>query len=196
MSSRKVEQIILYIKYKYNLKNETEVAEFLGISRQTLYNYKHTGRIPEKLLISKNVNLDVKYPSGGYVAEAEDRHLPVIGLARAGPGLFTDPDFRDPEETASCPAGLHDPKAFWVPVIGNSMFPFLRPYSRVCVSPNLEAKNNDRVVVGLNDGQVMIAEIHHSKNHVILKKYNADDLKISKSELMFCYPIVHIREPK
>ena len=117
-------------------------------------------------------------------------------MARAGPDLCTDPEFKDPEETASCPAGLHDPEAFWIPIIGTSMFPFLKPYARVCVSPNLECKNGDRSVVGLTDGQVMIAELHINDDHFKLKKYNAEDITVKTEEVQFCYPIVYIREPK
>ena len=201
MSSKKskVEKFIDSVKRKYDLRTDSDVARLFKISRQALHFWRQQDSVPDKYhrLVENNlIPHSISLPPGGYVAAAEKRRLPVIGLARAGPNLFTDPDFRDPEETASCPAGLHDPEAFWVPVIGNSMFPFLRPYSRVCVSPNLETKNQDRVVVGLKDGQVMIAEIRCEKNHIILKKYNADNLKISRTKLMFCYTIVHIREPK
>ncbi len=192
---------------------QQELADLIGVSRVTIGNWENDKVIIRKKYIDilcKVLEINKDYfqetfendptkfqlPKDGYIAKAENRRLPVIGLAKAGPNLFTDPDFKDPEETASCPAGLHDPEAYWIPVIGNSMYPYLRPYSRVCVSPNMECKNGDRVVIGLADGQVMIAETHFKEENVLLKKYNDEDLTVPKKHVLFCYPIIHIREPK
>jgi phage repressor protein C with HTH and peptisase S24 domain len=208
MSSKisKVNKFINSVKIKYNLRTDSDVARLFKISRQALHFWRQQGKVPDKYYRMVDDNLlpqtfendpaKFRLPKDGYFAQAEDRRLPVIGLAKAGPDLFTDPDFKDPEETASCPAGLHDPKAYWIPVIGNSMYPYLRPYSRVCVSPNMECKSGDRVVVGLTDGQVMIAEIHFKDKKVVLKKYNDEDLTVSNDLILFCYPIIHTREPK
>lgn len=192
---------------------QQELADLVGVSRVTIGNWernkakiriKYIPILCKVLGVSKNYFDETfendpdkfRIPKGGYVAKAEDRKLPVIGMAKAGPDLFTDLEFKDPEETASCPAGLHDPEAFWIPIIGTSMLPFLKPYARVCVSPNLDIKTGDRAVIGLNDGQVMIAELNINDDHFKLKKYNDEDITVNKEEVQFCYPIVYIREPK
>lgn len=195
--------------------DQQELADLLGVSRVTVSNWETGTHKPSKQYIleikkifnvknimtqkSENFENDPEkfiLPDDATVAPAEKRQLPVIGLAEAGPGLFTDPDFRDPEETASCPTGLHDPQAFWVPITGESMRPYLIPGMRVCISPNLECKSGGRSLVGLRDGQRLIAEIHFDKSEVKLIKYNTDSFVVQKDELDFCYPIVYVREPR
>ena len=193
--------------------DQQQLADLVGVSRLTISNWENDKvkiRVKYISIICKVLNLNPKYFSETFendlkkfklhedatIAKAEARRLPVIGLAMAGPGLFTDSDFNDPEEAASCPAGLHDPQAFWVPVIGDSMRPYLRPGMRVCVSPNIECKSGSRSLIGLTDGQKFIAELKFNNDRVEIIKYNADSFTVNTDQIEFCYPIVYIREPK
>jgi len=193
--------------------DQAQLAKLVGVSRLTISNWennrvkvrlKYISILCKVLNVSKDYFSDTfendpkkfKLPDDATIAAAENRRLPVIGLAEAGPGLFTDPDFRDPEETASCPAGLHDPQAFWVPIVGNSMRPYLFPGMRICVSPNLECRSGSRSLIGLTDGQKFIAEMKFNNGTVDMIKYNADSFVVQADEIEFCYPIVYIREPR
>jgi len=207
----------LYKKLKFariekNL-DQTKLARMLGVTRKTIHNWENAISFPRKkyiLLLCDILGMDnsdftfgkyendparFELPQDATVAPAERRHLPVIGLAEAGPGIFTDPDFRDPDETASCPAGLHDPRAFWVPVVGDSMRPFLLPGSRVCVSPNMECNTGNRAVIGLKSGERIIAEVKMDEE-IKLIKYSAPDMTISRENIDFLYPIVYVKEPR
>ena len=208
MSSKNstVEKFINSVKRKYNLRTDSDVAKLFKVSRQALHFWRAKESVPSKYIhlvendliptTFENDPKKFKLPDDATIAQAETRRLPVIGLAAAGPNLFTDNDFRDPEETASCPAGLHDPKAFWVPIVGNSMRPYLLPGMRVCVSPNIECKSGSRSLIGLTDGQKFIAEMKFNNGTVEMIKYNADSFTVNTDQIEFCYPIVYIREPK
>jgi len=198
-----VDEFLLHMKKKYNLRTDSDIAQLLKVSRQAIHYWRKNNKVPDKYIIMmekdvlpfENDPARFELPQDATVAPAERRHLPVIGLAEAGPGIFTDPDFRDPDETASCPAGLHDPRAFWVPVVGDSMRPFLLPGSRVCVSPNMECNTGNRAVIGLKSGERIIAEVKMDEE-IKLIKYSAHDMTISRENIDFLYPIVYVKEPR
>jgi phage repressor protein C with HTH and peptisase S24 domain len=193
MSREIVEKIILEIRHKYGLKNDGEVAAKLGVSRQMLHNYKVAGQIPQKYLNPIGIDMSDDKLS----MPAEIGKLPVVGIAQAGPGIFsTDGDYPpgDADEYISRPHGIKDTQAFGIIVKDRSMMPAFRNQQRVVVSPNVQVENSDRVVVGLKDGKRLIAEWHKKDGHVELVKYNADNIVVEFDDIEFAYKIVWSRE--
>jgi len=193
MSREIVEKIILEIRHKYGLKNDGEVASKLGVSRQMLHNYKVAGQIPQKYLNPIGIDMSDDKLS----MPAEIGKLPVVGIAQAGPGIFsTDGDYPpgDADEYISRPHGIKDTQAFGIIVKDRSMMPAFRNQQRVVVSPNVQVENSDRVVVGLRDGKRLIAEWHKKDGHVELIKYNAENIVVEFKDIEFAYKIVWSRE--
>ncbi|MBN4081247.1 helix-turn-helix domain-containing protein [Caldithrix abyssi] len=128
---------------------------------------------------------------------AEKGLIPVVGITEAGPGVFSD-DAGYPigisDEMLSHPHGLKDQNAFGVLVTGESMIPKYEPGDRVIVSPSLVCKTGQHAVIGTTDGRKLIAKIRFNGGHVHLIKYNADDMKLHKKDMEFCYPIVWVKE--
>ena len=193
MSREIVEKIILEIRHKYGLKNDGEVASKLGVSRQMLHNYKVAGQIPQKYLNPIGIDMSDDKLS----MPAEIGKLPVVGIAQAGPGIFsTDGDYPpgDADEYISRPHGIKDTQAFGIIVKDRSMMPAFRNQQRVVVSPNVQVENSDRVVVGLKDGKRLIAEWHKKDGHIELVKYNAENIIVEFDDIEFAYKIVWSRE--
>jgi len=193
MSREIVEKIILEIRHKYGLKNDGEVASKLGVSRQMLHNYKVAGQIPQKYLNPIGIDMSDDKLS----MPAEIGKLPVVGIAQAGPGIFsTDGDYPpgDADEYISRPHGIKDTQAFGIIVKDRSMMPAFRNQQRVVVSPNVQVENSDRVVVGLRDGKRLIAEWHKKDGHVELIKYNAENIVVEFKDIEIAYKIVWTRE--
>jgi hypothetical protein len=84
------------------------------------------------------------------------RHIPLLGLARAGKGGYFD--------DSGCPAGsgwdeidvpgVTDQNAYALEITGDSMMPVYREGDTIIVSPSASIRKGDRVVVR-RDGQVM-----------------------------------------
>ena len=196
MSRYEVENFILFLKKKYHFKTEGAVAEHLGISRQQLSHWKNLGYVPGKHAqnegYSADISNDEKIPM-----PAEKGKLPVVGIAQAGPGIFSsDGDYPSgaADEYISRPHGIKDQNAFGIIVKDRSMIPALRPQQRVVVSPNVLVENSDRVVVGLKNGKRLVAEWHKHDGHVELIKYNGKNITVKIADIDFVYKIVWIRE--
>jgi phage repressor protein C with HTH and peptisase S24 domain len=85
------------------------------------------------------------------------RQIPLLGLAKAGKGGFFD-DSGFPAgngwDEIDVP-GVTDPNAYALEITGDSMQPVYREGDIIIVSPSATVRKGDRVVVRLNDGQVM-----------------------------------------
>jgi phage repressor protein C with HTH and peptisase S24 domain len=85
------------------------------------------------------------------------RQIPLLGLAKAGRGGFFD-DSGFPAgngwDEIDVP-GVTDPNAYGLEITGDSMMPVYREGDIIIVSPSAAVRKGDRVVVRLNDGQVM-----------------------------------------
>jgi len=85
------------------------------------------------------------------------RQIPLIGFAKAGKGGFFD-DSGFPAgngwDEIDVP-GVTDPNAYALEITGDSMMPVYREGDIIIVSPAATVRKGDRVVVRLNDGQVM-----------------------------------------
>lgn len=85
------------------------------------------------------------------------RHIPLLGLARAGKGgYFDDSGFPAGSgwDEIDVP-GVTDSNAYALEITGDSMLPVYREGDIVIVSPSSAIRKGDRVVVKTRDGQVM-----------------------------------------
>lgn len=199
MSSKKskVNKFIDFVKKKYDLRTDADVAKLFKISRQALHFWRQNGKVPDKYYRLVEQDL-IQMPMDGKLSmPAEIGKLPVVGIAQAGPGIFsTDGDYPpgDADEYISRPHGIKDTQAFGIIVKDRSMMPAFRNQQRVVVSPNVQVENSDRVVVGLRDGKRLIAEWHKKDGHVELIKYNAENIVVEFKDIEFAYKIVWSRE--
>jgi len=199
-----VDNFLFLIMKELNVSTISELAEELGIGQPAISGWKKTGKVPNKYLlrfqhlpgVAPTSNQDFESPQP---MPAEKGIIPVVGLVEAGPGVFAD-DSDYPmgvsDEMLSKPHGLKDENAFAVLVTGESMQPKYEPGDRVVVSPNLECRTGDHAVIGTKDGGKLIAKIRFNGDMVHLKKYNADDIKLHKKDIEFCYPVVWVKEKR
>ena len=85
------------------------------------------------------------------------RHIPLLGLARAGKGgYFDDSGFPAGSgwDEIDVP-GVTDQNAYALEITGVSMMPVYREGDTIIVSPSASIRKGDRVVVKTADGQVM-----------------------------------------
>jgi phage repressor protein C with HTH and peptisase S24 domain len=88
------------------------------------------------------------------------KHIPLLGLARAGKGGVI--------------SGVTDNTAYALEITGDSMLPVYREGDTIIVSPGATVRKGDRVVVRTTDGQVMakVMQRQTAKN-VELASFNA-----------------------
>lgn len=100
------------------------------------------------------------------------RQMPLLGLARAGPGGFFDdggfPKGEGWDEIAF--PGLADESAYALKVTGESMQPLYRDGDVIIVSPTARVRRGDRVVVKTTDGEVMAK---------VLKRHSVSDMELA-----------------
>ena len=194
-------------------KTQAEVARLSEVSTQQIQRWKNFKNIirPDNLekvaescgfkVIYKtfeDVNLEPfkdEWQDAGNLP-AESGLLPVVGLAEAGPGINSIDDYTkgDADLFVSRPYNLKDPNAFGVLVRGRSMEPVYRHNQIVICSPNLECKNGDRAVIGLNSGERCIGEIYFKDEILSIKKYNHEDIDIPLDNVQFVYKICWVKE--
>lgn len=89
------------------------------------------------------------------------RGVPLLGLAQAGSdGFFDDAGFPTGEgwDEIAFP-GLQEDGVYALEISGDSMVPVFRDGDRILVSPSIEPRRGDRVVVKTNAGEVMAKEL-------------------------------------
>jgi len=195
MSSKKskAENFIDSVKVKYNLRTDSDVAKLFKISRQALHFWRQQDNVPDKYhrLVENNLIPNViDLPFGAHSFPAEKGLIPVVGIAEAGTGI--DGTDTGGDEFISRPHGLKDANAYAVVVVGDSMKPALKPFTKVIASPNLEVQSGDLAIVRLKDDNVLIAEVRLGKN-ITLIKYNGSDIHTKKEDVKFMHKIVWTR---
>lgn len=89
------------------------------------------------------------------------RGVPLLGFAQAGSdGFFDDAGFPAGEgwDEIAFP-GLQEDGVYALEISGDSMAPVFRDGDRILVSPSIEPRRGDRVVVKTNEGEVMAKEL-------------------------------------
>ena len=193
-------------------KSQAEVARLSGVNTTQIQNWKnHKNNIrPDSLekiadaigykiiyntFEDVDITKDSEWQDIGRLP-AEQGLLPVVGLAEAGPGISSIDDYTsgDADLFVSKPYKMNDPNAFGVLVQGKSMEPVYRHNQVVICSPNLETKNGDRAVIGLNSGERCIGEVYFKKDTLEIKKYNHSDISIPLDNVQFVYKICWVKE--
>ena len=90
------------------------------------------------------------------------RVIPMLGFAKAGKGgFFDDSGFPNGDgwEEIEVP-GVTDLQAYALEITGDSMQPIYREGDTIIVSPGATLRKGDRMVVRLDDGQVMAKVLH------------------------------------
>jgi phage repressor protein C with HTH and peptisase S24 domain len=89
------------------------------------------------------------------------RGVPLLGFAQAGSdGFFDDAGFPAGQgwDEIAFP-GLQEDGVYALEISGDSMVPVFRDGDRILVSPSIEPRRGDRVVVKTNAGEVMAKEL-------------------------------------
>jgi phage repressor protein C with HTH and peptisase S24 domain len=89
------------------------------------------------------------------------RGVPLLGFAQAGSdGFFDDAGFPAGQgwDEIAFP-GLQEDGVYALEISGDSMSPVFRDGDRILVSPSIEPRRGDRVVVKTNAGEVMAKEL-------------------------------------
>ena len=201
-----VDKFLEDVKEYYDLTSNSQVADHFGISRASVSQWKQLNHVPIKYLL-KFYKQDVKtfendpkkfrLPEDALIMPKEKGIIPVVGLAQAGPGIFSEDDYPVgvSDEYISRPHGITDPQAFGIVIVDNSMEPAYYHHQRVLCSPNVEIHVGARCVIGLKSGERIVAEIKKmTDGKVYFKKYNAEDITLSREEIEFMYKIVWTKE--
>ena len=211
MSSRNikyitVDEFLAMVKKKYGFTKDSDISRLFNISRQAIFHWKKTNKVPVKYLTMMEQDIvkikkyqtspEFKYPDDAVIMKKEKGLIPVVGLAQAGPGIISEDDYPPGagDEYLSRPHGLRDPQAFGVVVVDDSMKPAFRHYQRIICSPNIEAQTGDRCVIGLKSGERLIAEVRFNGEEIHLKKYHGTDIHVKKEDVEFVYKIVWSKE--
>ena len=102
--------------------------------------------------------------------------IPLLGLVKAGREGYFDTDgtpiINNDWDGIEFPV-VQDKKIYALEVSGNSMLPAYREGDKLVVSADAEVRKNDRVVVKLKSGEVMVKELaHKSAKQIELKSLN------------------------
>jgi phage repressor protein C with HTH and peptisase S24 domain len=123
------------------------------------------------------------------------RQVPLIGLAQAGgEGYFDDGGYPvgGSWDEVSLPE-VADPNAYALEISGDSMEPVYRDGDLVIVAPSAPIRRGDRVVVRVNDGQVMAKQLtRRSARRIELKSLNPEhpDYSFDLGEVSWMHRIV------
>jgi len=201
-----VHEFLRYAKRKYGLTKDSDISRLFNISRQAIFHWKKTNKVPVKYLTMMEQDIvkikkyqtstESQLPDDAIIMKKEKGLIPVVGLAQAGPGIISEDDYPvgSGDEYLSRPHGLRDSQAFGVVVVDDSMRPAFRHHQRIICSPNIEAQTGDRCVIGLKTGERLIAKVRFDGDKIQLKKYNDTDIHVNKIDVEFVYKIVWSKE--
>lgn len=117
--------------------------------------------------------------------------IPLLGLAKAGREGFFDSDGYPlaSEEWDGIEFPVQVAKGVYaLEVSGNSMEPVYREGDKLIVQPDAEIRTNDRIVVKLTSGEVMVKELHHkSAKKLELKSLNETHALITLQPQEICW---------
>jgi len=197
-------EVINRLKNLFLVDTDYKLAKEMGIGQANISMWKKRDKVSIKVITDIcnqhgfNIN-HVLYGEGhsqvpgSFGMPKQTGLIPVVGLAEAGPGIFSlDGDYPpgSSDTYLSKPYGLKDTSAFGIRIEGDSMRPAFKPGHMVIVSPNLECQNGDIVVAHLKSNGNILGELYLKSTMVTLIKYNDDDIYVPRSELRWCYPVI------
>jgi phage repressor protein C with HTH and peptisase S24 domain len=104
------------------------------------------------------------------------RVIPMLGFAKAGKGgFFDDSGFPNGDgwEEIEVP-GVTDLQGYALEIMGDSMLPIYREGDTIIVSPGATLRKGDRMVLRLDDGQVMAKVLHRQTAKTVeVSSFNA-----------------------
>lgn len=114
---------------------------------------------------------------GALVEKRSGPTIPLLGFAQAGTdGFFDDAGLPSGEgwDAIRFP-GIGDDDVYALEVMGESMLPVYRPGDLVVVSPSATLRRGDRVVVRLQNGEVLAKELGRLTEKIAeLRSFNPD----------------------
>lgn len=135
-------------------------------------------------------------------ASSNARTIPVIGFAQAGLDGFFDEDgypAGDSWDQVSFPAvqNSEDSDCYALEVSGNSMEPLYREGDLLIVSPAMQVRRGDRVVVKTSGGEVLAKELlRQTASRIELKSLNPafEDRTLRQNEIQWMARIVWVSQ--
>lgn len=133
---------------------------------------------------------------------AKHRTIPVIGFAQAGLDGFFDEDgypAGDGWDQVSFPAvqNNNDSDCYALEVSGNSMEPLYREGDLLIVSPAMQVRRGDRIVVKTSGGEVLAKELlRQTASRIELKSLNPafEDRTLRQNEIQWMARIVWVSQ--
>jgi SOS-response transcriptional repressor LexA len=206
MSTNKItiSEVLSRLKDSLSVNTDYKLAKMLEISPSNISMWRKRGSIPYKMLSDlcnkRELNINwilngeghPKVP-GSISMPKEKGLIPVVGLAEAGPGVFSEDSYPagSSDTYLSKPHGIKDINAFGVRIEGDSMLPAFKPGHMVVVSPNMEVQTGDVCVLNIKDMGNILGEIKCLGNgNTLIIKYNAENIEIDKDKIIWRYPVV------
>ncbi|MDD2365445.1 MAG: S24 family peptidase [Desulfuromonadaceae bacterium] len=204
------------IAKSHGFTKETEIARHLGVSKQTILNWRNRNSIGDYSLFTdigysekwvrtgigsmfaeNKAKLGLPRPEGAFDVPQASRRIPVISWAQAGvEGFFVDSHvvgggFTD----ISCPYDVSDPSAYALEISGDSMFPKYEDGDYVVVSPARGVQTGNDAIVKLRDGQIMAKRIKAKNGEFVLSSLNPsyEDLHYKAENILFMHRIVWVK---
>ena len=130
-----------------------------------------------KVFHAMNITVFEFMELAGIPCPPSKRTIPLLGLVKAGREGYFDidgnPILSDDWDGIEFPIS-NSKNIYALEVFGNSMLPVYREGDKLVVSPEAEVRKNDRVVVKLQTGEVMVKELaHKSAKQIELKSLNS-----------------------
>jgi len=95
----------------------------------------------------------------------------------------------------ACPPEMGNQQAYAIAIQDETMSPALTPHMRVIVSTEERCVAGDLIIMGTADENWYIGKLRFNNDTVILTRYNADEIKIPRDQVMFKYKVIWIRLP-
>ena len=142
--------------------------------------------------ILSNENEDITENRNGQ----DNQEMPIVGYANAGKResriQFDDSGYPVGwgHRIFPKPSDFKDPNGYVVLIKGDSMLPMKEGFKLV-VSPNIEVKDGDDVVVRTADDDVYYKQVAIKGDTVVLKSYNSafDPIILNRAEIKFMHKV-------
>jgi hypothetical protein len=170
---------------------EADLARWLGVRHQVIYNWKARGKIPgdRRADVARFLKVHTDWLQNGSgpkeregdpgtgpgkIAEglARSGQVPEVSWARAGLGEEADRPYPDPGENGVGTALPLGRRTFALRVEGDSMGPRFPPGIRIIVEPELAPREGDYVVARDGDGAVTFRQLVRDGGDWFLRPLN------------------------
>lgn len=148
-----------------------EIQEALGLSSTSVVAH-HLTQLEKKGLLKRNPNYSKDYQILSNSPEKRISYLNLYGMAQCGPNgslLDGSPIDRIPVSTRLIPFPAAE--AFMVKARGRSMQPKINDGDLV-IARKTNNIDNEKIVVCVNNGEVLIKKVRKEKNNIILISLN------------------------